>query len=433
MLLLSAPTKVVKDAARAVGRVAREMKHPVTAETLSELLGLTNIVVTSYALEPQGKREILHLFCEHEHEVAVCPRCGHISTAAHETQERCVRHLDIWERVTFVHFPSRRFDCAKCGKPFTEQLAWIDGHRRQTRPFEQHIHQRCRWTAKSSVAEEEWLHPETVKTIFNRWTKRAEKKRQRPKVRLLGIDEIALKKRHKQYALVLSDLERHCVIDVLPERKKEYLEQWFDDLTTEEGQAIKVVSMDMWAPYRLAVQAKLPRAEIVADRFHVMKQLTKRLKAAWRTLRQEGDPETRQALKGLYWIILKNRNELKPQEEEELAAALAASPAFRTLYLLKEEFRTLCEKIHDRSQAMRFLKAWIWCAERTGNKHLGKFVNTLRNWWDEFLNYFNERVTNGFVEGLNRAIRHTISRACGYHVFENFRLQVLAEHGGLGP
>lgn len=435
MLLLSAPTETAKDAARAVDRVTPEMKHKVTVETLSELLGLPNMVVTSYARETQSEREILHLFCEHEHGIAICPRCGHISTASHETEERCVRHLDIWEMMTFVHFPSRRFDCDECGKPFTEQLKWIDEHRRQTRSFELYICQRCKRTAKTNVADEEWLHPETVKTIFNRWAKRAEEKHRRPKVRVLGIDEIALKKRHKQYALVLSDLERHCVIAMLPDRKKECLEQWFDDLTDEERQAIKVVSIDMWKPYRLAVQAKLPHAQIVADRFHVVKQLTKRLKQGWRTLRKQGDPEVQQALKGTYWIIQKNRDELKPEEEMKLAAALEASPEFRTLYLLKEEFRTICEKIHNRSQAERFLKSWMWRAEVTGNKYMREFANTLRNWWDEFLNYFNERVTNGFVEGINRAIRNTISRACGYHVFENFRLQVLAEHGGLstGP
>ncbi|GAH66439.1 unnamed protein product, partial [marine sediment metagenome] len=46
-----------------------------------------------------------------------------------------------------------------------------------------------------------------------------------------------------------------------------------------------------------------------------------------------------------------------------------------------------------------------------------------------FLNYFDEGVTNGFVEGLNHAIRNIIHRAFGYHSFENFKLQVLVEHG----
>jgi transposase len=100
--------------------------------------------------------------------------------------------------------------------------------------------------------------------------------------------------------------------------------------------------------------------------------------------------------------------------------------------LLKEDFHTLCEKLHDRSRAERFLRAWVWRAEASGIPLLHKFVQTLLHWWNEFLNYFEERVTSGVVEGLNRAIRAIIRRACGYHLFEHFRLQVLVEHGGLG-
>ena len=100
------------------------------------------------------------------------------------------------------------------------------------------------------------------------------------------------------------------------------------------------------------------------------------------------------------------------------------------MYLLKEEFRLICDKVQSREQAIRFLRAWIWKVEATGDKRLLKFVNTLRNWWDEFLNYFIARVTQGFVEGINNAIRATIRRAFGFRNFDNFRLQILAQYGG---
>jgi transposase len=45
------------------------------------------------------------------------------------------------------------------------------------------------------------------------------------------------------------------------------------------------------------------------------------------------------------------------------------------------------------------------------------------------LNYFDERITNGFVEGINRAIRAIIWRAYGFRNFDNFKLQILAELG----
>jgi transposase len=80
-------------------------------------------------------------------------------------------------------------------------------------------------------------------------------------------------------------------------------------------------------------------------------------------------------------------------------------------------------------QAAHFLHAWLYDAHHFNNYYLNKFTSTLRNWWHEILAYFDERITNGFVEGINRAIRGIMNRAYGYHLFDNFRLAVLVGHG----
>jgi transposase len=419
----------MKDAARAVKGAVGQVVHKVKEVTLSQVLDLPPFAVLDYRVEQREKQAILHLYCIHRDRVAICPRCREVSTAFHDGKERCVRDLDIWGKCTFLHFIRRRFDCERCGRPFTERQAYVAHRRRHTRRFEQHIYRRCLSSSHKAVAQEEWLHEATAKAIFKRWAKHTTRRQAAPRVRVLGIDEIALKKRHGQYALVLSDLERRCVIAVLAERSQERLEQWFDDLSTAERCAIHVVSIDMWKPYRQAVQSRLSHAQLVADRFHVMKQLNDRLTQMRRSIQQQADEATRQALKGSRWLLVKNRHQLTPEEEARLRVILEASPELRTLYLLKGEFRLIYEKTYDRQQAERFLRAWVWKAEHTGDRFLLKFVKTLRNWWDEILNYFNDRVTNGFVEGINRAIRTIINRAYGYRNFENFRLQVLAQHG----
>ena len=96
-LLLSPPARaVVKDAARAVKRVDSLMIQAMTAETLSKLLGLPGMRVTQFAIEKQGEEKYLHLFCEHEHDVAICPRCGKAMASGYDHKDRSVRHLDIW-------------------------------------------------------------------------------------------------------------------------------------------------------------------------------------------------------------------------------------------------------------------------------------------------------------------------------------------------
>ena len=430
-LLPSGPIKRIRDAARAVKRRAKLVIERVSANTLSTLLGLPGMIVTEYAIEREAEREVLHIFCHHEHEVAPCPRCGQVSDGVHEQEERCIRHLDIWGKATYVHFPGRRFNCKQCQKPFTEVLPWIESQRRESTAYELHIYEQCQHTDHAAVAEREGLHSETVKVIFQRWAKRAEKRKIREYVRCLGVDEISLRKGHQQFAMVLTDLERHCVVAVLAERSQKAFETWLESLSEAERRAIRLVAMDMWGPYRGVVEAKLPHAEIVADRFHVMEHLNGAIAKIRCNLQAKTNKETYELLKGLRWVLVRRRADLKPEEEAKLQVALDAFPELRTAYLLKERFVTIADKIKNRSQAELFLRAWLYEAQASGITQLVKFTQTLLHWWNQFLNYFNEGFTSSVVEGLNNAIRGTIRRAFGYHVFEHFRLHALVEHGNL--
>lgn len=241
--LLSAPIKVVRDAARSAGRKLRQAAQQITSKTIDVILDLAELTATDFELEVRGEQHILHLYCEHNHDCAPCPRCQELSHAGHENKDRCVRDLDFGQWRVFVHFSSRRFDCERCGRPFTEQLASIDPRRRQTRRFEQYIYQRCLESTRKAVAEAEWLDQDTVKNIFKRWAKKMTQGQDPLRVQVLGIDEIALKKRHKQFVLVISDLERRCVLAVLPKREKEHLGKWLSSLSKTERRAIRVVSI----------------------------------------------------------------------------------------------------------------------------------------------------------------------------------------------
>jgi len=425
--LLPPLVKRAKDAAYAVRQGVHVIIHQVTEATLTVLLDLAGFKVTGYGIEQEAEKDIIHVFCELRLEVGICPKCKSISTSIKQYKERCVRDVDIWGKRTFLHFKIRRFDCPDCGHRYTEQLQAVDWPRRQTRRFEQAIYQDCLQMSKKAVAEKYQLSQSTVYDIFKLYAKR-QRKRHQGLVRILGMDEIALKKRHKQYALVLSDLEQRYVLAVLPSREQKEIKKWLKTLSQEQKQAIKVVSMDMWRPYHSFVKQHLSHAQIVADRFHVMKQLNDQLTKARRQIQRIADEATQQNLKGSRWLLVSNRDTLSSDQEQQLLSVLEAEPTLRTIYLLKEEFRLIFERIHDRDQARRFLEAWICKVQFTNNKYLLAFVKTLRNWWHEILNYFDKRITNGFAEGLNRAIRSIIWRAYGFRNFHNFRLQVLAQH-----
>jgi len=187
---------------------------------------------------------------------------------------------------------------------------------------------------------------------------------------------------------------------MLAERSQAALTHWLDGLGEAKRKAMRVVAMDMWGPYRGVVTAKLPQAEIVADRFHVTKQLNTAMAKIRCTLQAQADKAGYDLLKGTRWLLVRPRPALTPEEEAKLQAVLAAFPELRTAYLLKEKSRTIADKIKDRPRAERFLRAWVYAAQASGLPQLLKFTQTLTNWWEEFLNYFNQGVTSASYKSL---------------------------------
>jgi transposase len=249
-------------------------------------------------------------------------------------------------------------------------------------------------------------------------------------VRKLGIDEFAIKKGHESFALALSDLEAGRVIAVLPDRKKETLIAYFDTWTDLQRQAVLEAAMDLWEPYAQAVLACLPNAKIVADRFHVMKNLNDQVTSARREIQRDLPEESKQTLKGCRWLLVRNYDDLSSEEQEKLTAMFLVSSSLKGLHTLKEDFRKIFETDLTPQEAGPKLEAWITGVEASGLTKLSKFVSTLRNRWEHILNYFRNRLTSGMVEGLNNKVKVIKRCAYGFGNFEHFALRILMECDG---
>lgn len=251
--------------------------------------------------------------------------------------------------------------------------------------------------------------------------------RQTKPIRVLNIDEIALERGHGNFVLVLSAPEQGYVLEVLPDRERKTLETWLEELAPEVKKAIKVVNLDMWEPYTLAVKAKLPRARIVVDRFHVMKNLNHCLTVARREIQRNAPEEVKEQLKGSRWVLVKNQKDLDEKQRVKLESLYQASPELKVCHQLKEQFRTIFETITDRETASAALTRWIKQVEKLNVKALHSFLVTLKNWFELILNYFVERWTNAFAEGINNKIKLIKRRAFGFTNFDHFRLRILVE------
>jgi transposase len=242
---------------------------------------------------------------------------------------------------------------------------------------------------------------------------------------VLCLDEIAQHKGHGHYRLVISAPELGIILDVLKERTKAALEDWFDQRGRDWCAQVEVCCADMWDAYHEAAEAKLPKVRHVVDRFHVMKNLNDALSKARRSIQNQADEATQAALKGCRWWLVKNRENLDEEDQASLELALAASPELKACYQLKEDFRNWFNQETDRQCAEQDLLAWIERVEASGFRALKAFVKTLRNWQEAILNYFDGRHSNGFAEGVNLKIKMIHRRAFGYRNFEQFRLHIL--------
>jgi transposase len=116
---------------------------------------------------------------------------------------------------------------------------------------------------------------------------------------------------------------------------------------------------------------------------------------------------------------------LTEEQEKQLAGVLKASPELKQCYELKEAFRDLFNQNLTPKAAEKRLRRWIAKVEALSFKALKAFANTLKNWRQQILNYFDGRFNNGFAEGVNLKIKMLNRRGYGYRNFNSFLLHIL--------
>jgi transposase len=400
--------------------------EPSAREFIEALIQIPELSVTGYQIQTQA----VLIFVEVQVRVGQCAPCGALTREINQYIDRKVRHLPVAGKPCYLMFQEPQFCCRPCRHTWVGPLDFRSPNQLDTKAYEQYVAERCREHSWQRVSALENLGYDAVEGIYKRVLQRKLSVREGLEVRVLGIDEIAQHKGHRDVVCVLSDIERGKVIEVLNSRTKAALEASFDGLRPQQRAAIEVVSIDMGAAYAEVARTKVPQAAIVVDRFHVMKNLQEKMQDARRAAQRQLPKATREELKGLRWLLVRNYDGLDAEERQKLQRAFEIWPELAVLHGLKEEFRAFYER-KNRRTAISALDTWIAKVQQTGHKALLKFVETVRRWEHEILPYFDERITNGFVEGTNTKIKLIKRRAFGFRNFENFRYRILHECGGL--
>ena len=185
--------------------------------------------------------------------------------------------------------------------------------------------------------------------------------------------------------------------------------------------------MDMSGAYWGAVLDNLPKAAVVFDRFHIIKLMNEKLDDLRRALMREAEGAMKLAIKGTRYLLLMRSENLENDQLPKLDKALKLNEPLLQGWYLKEELHLLWEQ--PSAAAMEgFLRQWCAQAMATGIKQLGQMAKTLLKHCSGILNWWDHRINNGQMEGINNKIKTLSRKAYGFRDEDFFILKLLGLH-----
>jgi transposase len=320
----------------------------------------------------------------------------------------------------------RRVECRNCGSVKRERLDFLADNPRYTKRFAYYVGRRCRQASIRDVAKELRLDWETVKTLEKQYMQAQLARAGRPGPKAIGIDEISIRKGHS-YRIVVSDLERKRPIWFGGEDRSEAsMAQFYAWLGERKSDRIRLAVMDMWKPFRNATAAAAPQAAILFDKFHIMRHLGEALDKVRKAEYARLSGKDRRFIKGQKYTLLSHYENLSLDGKRSLTLLLAANKRLNTAYLLKETFGQLWSYRRE-GWARRFFDNWRASLKWQRLKPYERFADMIDRHWHGIAAYCRpeNKVSLGFVEGLNNKIRVLQRRAYGLRDEEYLRLKVL--------
>jgi transposase len=337
-----------------------------------------------------------------------------------------VRDLPCGGWRVYLELEIRRVDCRHCGGVKRERLDFLADNPRYTAHFALDVGARCRQASIRDVASALDLDWETVKTLEKHYMRSQLAAAGSPSPAAIGVDEISVRKRHN-YRIVVSDLiARRPIWFGGEDRSEASMAAFYDWLGPEKCGQIKLAVMDMWKPFRNVAADRASGAAILFDKFHILRHLGEALDKVRKSEYARLKGKDRRFIKGQKYTLLSHRENLTLDGRRSLALLLAANKRLNTAYILKEAFGQLWSYERE-GWARRFFDNWRASLKWQRLEPYEKFAAMIERHWDGIAAYCNpeNKVSLGFVEGLNNKIRVFQRRAYGLRDPEYLRLKVL--------
>lgn len=360
-----------------------------------------------------------------------CPQCNKRMTI-HDWETRRWRHLDSCQYKTILQSKVPLVNCPEHGT-ITVAVPWAEKYGRFTRMFERlaiDVMLECSIAGACEILRTSWDEADGIK---QRAVARGLERKPKKVAQRMCVDEKSAG-RGQNYLTIVASLEgpKTCVEYVGQGRGQESLDAYWQQFDGEELARVEAVAMDMWQPFIDSTLARVPEGQdrITHDPYHLVAHMNDAVnrvrKAEHRELSKEGDS----SLSGTRMLWLYGQENVPPQRQAEFDQIRFVNFRTSRAWTLKEVFRNLwmCE---NRKKGENYFARWYSWAIRSRLEPVKRVARMCKKRLHQILNYFDHKITNGPIEGLNNKIQGLIKKAYGYRSPKRFVTDIFFHCGGL--
>lgn len=407
----------------------------ITEDLFCEILGISEIEIKNVSLNSEGK---ILVQVKSTREGTTCRQCGSEIHKPHPSgKEIKLRHVPIANHPTYIVITPLRYECEECveNPTTTQPVDWYEQRHSCTKAYEDHLLLSLVNSTIQDTSIKEQIGYDVIEGILDRRISTTIDWKTIKKIDALGIDEISIKKGHKDFVVIVTAVidGQLIILAVLKNREKATAKEFFISIPKRLRRTIKAICSDLYKGFITAAKEvfgkKIP---IIADRFHVAKLYREKLdtlrKKEMRRLKKELPAEEYKKLKNVMWILRKPISALSEYELKTLQLLFKHSKIVKCAYDLCFDLTKIFDMDIDPGQAKRKIGGWIRRVRNSGVTCFDSFIKTLSTSMQEITNYFIDRWNSGFVEGLNNKIKVLKRRCYGLinikHIFQRIRLDL---------
>jgi transposase len=359
---------------------------------------------------------------EKRSEFEVCPRCATASRTVYDHRTVRVKDEPIRGKSVVLAIRKRRLFCKPCKKPFTEPVAGIAKGHRTTERYQRSLLWACENFADLSKVRKTYRCSGgfLYKTLYEQLERQRKRHLNYPWPKVIGIDEHGYKRAKnyggRQFVSLIVDYKNKRPFEVIDGRSGADLQAGLAHIPGREN--VHWVTMDLSSTYRSFTQSFFPKAQIVADKFHVVRLLH----PAINRRRKEITGDVRK--NPIRRLMLRDSSRLEFFERSAMWKWLNQHPELREIYECKEAIHRFY-RIRGYNRAAKALTHMTDSMAASKVPEIKTLRRTLMSWRNEILNHFKTGLTNARVEGFNNKAMIIRTRAYGYRSFKNYRLRVL--------